>query len=251
MALEKEAKIAEAEMNLMKQKQNLDLEKRKLEVEREQNENRLMQEELEKIEIFDGLSMRDQSVITKSSEVQDNNKVNGELLDILRAQNDISSKLVNNQEKSCLPKTNIDPFDGEDALKFKHFISAFERTIENKCKNFDDKFLYLLQFTKGEANSLVQSCSHFNPQVAYIRAKQKLLQEYDNEYLVSHTYISKLKSWTSVKSGDLAGLQKLSLFLSSCNNYFQNMSTNNQLNNPVELMNIVMKLHLNRQILLP
>lgn len=51
---------------------------------------------------------------------------------ILQKQNDISLRLVKNQEKATLPKKEIQLFDGNDITKYRRFINTFMLQIHNK-----------------------------------------------------------------------------------------------------------------------
>lgn len=164
------------------------------------------------------------------------------LVEILRAQTEATRQIISHQERADLPKKTLEPFDGTDMTKFKPFILSFERIIESRCPNYDDKLLYLEQYTKGKAQRLVKSCSHHNSTVAYAKAKELLTAEYGNEFRISSKYIEKLTQWPTIKNDDGDGLQEFLIFLLDCQNYLENMSHNNQLQSPQEIMNVIIKL---------
>ena len=170
---------------------------------------------------------------------------NDQLLAILQRQNEISQSIITCQDKANLPKREVSKFDGLDITKYKSFIQNFENTIEIKCTNDLDKFLYLKQHVTGKPSKLVNSCSHLAPSIAYSKAKQLLKSEYGNSHKVAHAYVEKLSMWPQIKTNDGEGLQELSFFLLDIYHYFDNMALNNQLNNPREIMAVVNKLPYN------
>jgi hypothetical protein len=165
-----------------------------------------------------------------------------ELSIILQKQNDISLQLVQGQEKNSLPNKDLKVFDGSDLLMFKTFMLQFERAIETKCASAEDKLLYLEQFTAGKAKTLIQSCNHYDPLIAYNKAKKLLTEEYGNEHKIAMAYIAKLEQWPPITKENPEALNNFSIFLVNCSHYLENMSYNNQLQSPKEILNIIMKL---------
>jgi hypothetical protein len=119
---------------------------------------------------------------------------------------------------------------------------TFERVIESKCQKPDDKLIYLEQYTAGQAKRLIKTCNNLDSDMAYQTAKELLKAEYGNEYVVANTFISKLDYWPSIKPEDSESLNELSIFLINCKHTLSNISLNNQLQSPKEIMNIVKKL---------
>ena len=93
---------------------------------------------------------------------------------------------------SNLPKRQLTPYDGKDLTQFRSFMMLFERMIESSCDGEGDKFTYLDQYTAGEPKKLFQSCRHFPPNYAFMKAKNLLITEYGNEHLVANAYLSKI-----------------------------------------------------------
>ena len=164
------------------------------------------------------------------------------LLKILNLQNEISSKLVYNQQRSNLPITDLQTFDGTDITRFPSFMLMFERTIENKCSSDDDKLLYLAQYTHGRAKKIVQSCMHSDSGIGYKKAKELFRKEYGNVHKISNTYLEKLSNWPQIKKDDETAIDELSLYLMNCSQFLDSMGGSAQMNSPKEIMHIVMKL---------
>ena len=164
------------------------------------------------------------------------------ILEILQKQTEISQNMTASHNSTMLPKKDITPFDGTDITKFTIFMINFERIIESKCTTESDKLIYLEQFTKGKAQKIVKSCSHFSSSIGFSRAKQFLYQEYGNEFRVANAYIEKLDKWPEIKPEHADDLQELSIFLLDVQNYFENITFNNHLQSPKEIMAIVQKL---------
>jgi len=173
---------------------------------------------------------------------ENNGNENNKIFEVLRKQNEISSKIAKHQEKAELPKREVPVFDGEDITKYQSFIQNFNRTIKEKCDNEADCLYYLEQFTAGAAKQLVKSCSQSNASHAFRQALDLLDDEYNNEYRTATAYIRKLEEWPSIKSEDNEGLHNFSIYLLTCANNMETMTSLNQLNSPKEMMNVIMKL---------
>lgn len=161
---------------------------------------------------------------------------------LLEIQNNLSLSMLKTQNLASLPKNEPEKFDGEDITKYKSFILSFERIIEQRCSDYEDKFYYLLNYTSGKANDLVRSCHSKNLGVGYVSARQLLHKQYGNDYLVASKYLSKLKDWPQIKSEDAVELEEFAMFLTSCFKMMEHMSSLNQLNSWQSLHDIIMKL---------
>lgn len=143
---------------------------------------------------------------------------------------------------SRLPSKQLESFDGTDCTKFRSFILNFDRTVGNRCLDDADKFLYLQQYTSGKAKQLVDTCIHFRPEIGYPKARNLLSKQYDNEFVVSNEFITKLNAWPVVRNDDCQALEELSLYLLNCQHYLEGTSVYNQLHNPKQMLNVVEKL---------
>lgn len=167
---------------------------------------------------------------------------NSKIIEVLQNQTELSRSLIRQQERSSLPRKELEVFSGSNLTDFKMFIDKFEHLIEKSCNNEKDKLLYLQQYTSGRARKIVDSCAHSSERIAYQQAKQKLFSEFDNEFKVSNTYLERLSNWPSMKNEDPAAMEELALFLSQCDNYVSHMSIRNPLQSPNEMLMVINKL---------
>ena len=166
------------------------------------------------------------------------------LIEVLQRQSDITFSIAKHQERAELPRRSIPVFDGSDITVYNRFIQDFQRTVEQKCNEPADCFYYLLQFTSGTAHKIVQSCNQRDSARGYKQALKTLQLEYGNEHHTALSYIEKLENWPAIKSEDGLALRDLAIFLQTCENNMLDMSILNQLNNPQQIMKVVMKLPL-------
>ena len=224
----------------------LQLERKRAEIESEELENEILERELDDIDgsiasdrsskcCVRNLKFRDQCV--GNAEEQ-----NQELVRVLKRQNEISEKLSIQNEQSTLPKQELQCFNGDDVTEYKIFKQKFERLIEKKCTNDSDKLCYLEQYTAGAVQNLVKSCAGLDPGNAFREAKLLLEKEFNNEYKVAAAYLKTLSEWPVIKGEDCIALENLHTYLLKCKNHFGDSSPGNHINNPKEIMNIVLKL---------
>lgn len=266
--LEKFSKFNEEELQLKREKlqlkqeklqqkaktKQLEQDKRQAVLECRELENKLLEEELDNIDgcdSADGSNASSVSSLTSSqrkrqrkrrTEAKKEHSPNRELIKVLEKQGELSELLARQQEQSSLPKQQLPVFDGTDITEYKIFKRNFERLIEKKCSSDADRLCYLEQYTTGAVQKLVKSCVHSDPSEAFSRAKALLDKEFDNEHKVAAAYLQTLHEWTVIKTEDVAALQDLYSFLLKCNNYLEDSSPFNQINNPQEIHGIVMKL---------
>ncbi|KAA0202577.1 hypothetical protein HAZT_HAZT012204 [Hyalella azteca] len=232
---------------------------RKAQAERMRIESDLLEQELNKIDLEDGLASEHSSRSAQSA-IEDARQVDlhrsfavergtgpvreGEsssLLAVLAKQNEISSTLSRNQEQAALPKKTLQAFSG-DVTEFKVFSQSFDRVIASRCSNDADKLAYLEQFTTGNPHKLVKSCVNSDAGTAYRNARDLLSSEYGDEFRVTNAYLEALASWPAVKAEDAESLSDLYVYLLKCQNYLEDLTYSNPLQNPKEIMAIVMKL---------
>lgn len=103
------------------------------------------------------------------------------------------------------------------------FIHSFENMIESKTDNNRDRLHFLIQYTKGQAQSLVESCEYMSPDRGYQKAKMLHKENFGNEYRISCAYLEKTLSWPQIKSEDSRALQDYAMFLRSCYNAMEEM----------------------------
>lgn len=164
----------------------------------------------------------------------------GDVVSIMRKQNEITAALVNQQRLLSLPARDIPAFEG-DPLQFKAFVKAFEQGVEEKASKAD--CLYSLeQFTKGQPKELVQSCQHMDPECGYIVAKALLQEHFGNDYKIAVAYIEKALAWPTIKSEDAKSLQAYALFLCGCCNAMEELHHIQELDMPSNMKTVVSKL---------
>ena len=165
----------------------------------------------------------------------------GDIINIMERQNDITTLLVQQNLSSSLPPRDIPPFNG-DPLQYQAFMRAFENGVEEKTTNLGDCLHYLEQYTRGQPRDIVQSCQHLPPDQGYQRAKNLLREHFGNEQKISSAYMDKVFSWTPIKGEDVQALQAFALFLRGCCNATENIMYMKELDFPSNMRNIVLKL---------
>ena len=120
---------------------------------------------------------------------------------------------------------------------------SFERLIEKKCSNPEDKYYYLLHYTEGEDKQLVFSCHEpSSAENSFKQAKKLLENRYGNEYVLAQKYLYKLRNRQPIKSEDPTELNNFASFLTTCLNMMNKMSALSQLNSWRDLQLIMLKL---------
>ena len=71
---------------------------------------------------------------------------------------EVLEKLLKNQTLNKLPSNEPSTFDGEDVTEYRSFVISFESLIERNCSLDEDKYYYLMKYTKKDAHELVKSC---------------------------------------------------------------------------------------------
>ena len=155
--------------------------------------------------------------------------------------NVVTKMLLEQHVRSSLPKRTLQPFTN-DPLQFTSFISNFEYTIEGKGTSDRDCLLFLEQFTRGEANSLVRSCLQMKDGRGYQEAKKLLQKRFGNVHRIAEAYLSKMRAWPNVKNDDSLGLQELSLFLLECKNTMESLDYTSELHSTANIRLLVEKL---------
>ena len=161
-----------------------------------------------------------------------------DILKVMQRQNVITELLVKQQQLSQLPTKDIPVFKG-DALQFKPFIRAFEHAIDQKTDNEQDKLYFLEQYTAGEPQELVRSCTHMTQSKGYLEAKRLLHKHYGDELRIASAYIDKALTWPQVKSEDGKALSAYAMFLIGCLNTMMDIEYLDKMDNPTNLQTMV------------
>ena len=138
--------------------------------------------------------------------------------------------VAKNQTKASLPKNELKVFDGSDPTVYWSFMDDFKSMIADCCDSDVDRFHYLQKYTTDLPLELVKSCRSKDPKISYKRALKALTEEYGDERNIASAYIEKLNQFNPINNEDGKSLQKLSIFLKSCNNMIDEILMLNQLN---------------------
>ena len=130
--------------------------------------------------------------------------------------------LISYNLKGLMPKTEIEPFDGNFTM-YQNFIIAFEAIIEKNLQNDKEKLLYLEQFTRGAPREIVRGCVHMHPDIGYKKARSLLEKRYGRTEQITNAYLDKILNWPSIKANDVESLDKFSITLTNCSNAMSNI----------------------------
>lgn len=169
------------------------------------------------------------------------NVAQNNVFDIMKRQNEITTLLIQQQQRSSLPKRDIQVFDG-DPLQFHSFVRAFENAVGSKSDSHSDCLYFLEQFTRGRPRDLVRSYQHMDPARGYAQAKMLLQEHFGDEQRVAAAYMDKALSWTPIKSEDVTVLQDYSLFLRGCSNAMNEVQYMFEMDMPTKMLTIIKKL---------
>ena len=110
------------------------------------------------------------------------------------------------------PDLEIDVFDG-DPLHYLYFITNFEEVIEKSIRDERGRLTRLIQYLRGEAKELVQSCIYLPREDCYIEAKQLLKKRYGDPCRILNEFKKELKNWPKLKPNESVSHKKFLSFL--------------------------------------
>lgn len=142
---------------------------------------------------------------------------------------------------SQMPKLELTTFRG-DPLEFQQWLIAFERLIEEMTDDPARRLHYLMQFTVGEANTLVTGYLLNQSAEGYKQAKTELMNEFGNPHVLARAYIRKVEGWPTIKGNDAAALRSYVVFLKKCRGSMPTLKHLQQLNTDCYLQRLVSKL---------
>ena len=87
-------------------------------------------------------------------------------------------------------------------------MSMFEELVESKIADPFGKLARLIKYTQGEAKELIQHCSQMSQPDGFLMAKDLLDKEYGDPHKVTSAYMKELKSWKTLKTGDVKEFKK-------------------------------------------
>ena len=161
--------------------------------------------------------------------------------ELVAKQSLVMETLMNHQIRSLLPKLEMTKFSG-NVTEYTQFIKTFDNNIGSKLKDDEERLAYLDQYLVGEAKELVRSCLLMPPSEGYDKARNLLHHRYGDPYRTVAILVDKIARWPSVKPGDAQGLDKLSMFLASCNSTVASGASSQHLDQPSVLRSILDKL---------
>lgn len=160
---------------------------------------------------------------------------------IAKQQTELTKLLVEQQMKATLPQRSIPAFSG-NPLEYSAFMRAFEYGIEDKTSCAKDRLYYLEQYTNGEANSLVRSCTHMSPEDGFKEAKRLLRKRYGNKFKIAESFLQKARGWQEIKSEDEKTLSSFAVFLRECYNTMQDLEYMQEIDHASHIQVLVSKL---------
>ena len=94
---------------------------------------------------------------------------------------------------------------------------------------------YLLQYTAGEANTLLSSYSLDQTLAGYESAKKELIKSYGNPHIVASAYLKQIEKLNVVNVNDSVALKSLCVFLKKCKDSISTLKHLHQLNTDMYL----------------
>ena len=138
-----------------------------------------------------------------------------------------------------LPRPEFPKYSG-DPLEYSSFINNFETHVEPRVK--DQKMLFCL-LTQHCVNSVRERIQHLEgKEQCYQLAKQKLLKEYGSPWIVSDVCEQKLKSFSSIVSGDSKQIKRFAELLEKTYSIMTGISNFGSLDSLDSLTMLVTKL---------
>ncbi|XP_028395694.1 uncharacterized protein LOC114519723 [Dendronephthya gigantea] len=167
------------------------------------------------------------------------------LLESQDRQSHMFNQLLQQQQASInaltLPHPDLPLFDG-DPTKYCDFIRSFENLIEMKTSSPSSRLYYLVQYTTGQVQELMRSCLPKKDGEGYREARKLLSERFGQPYKIACALVDKIANGPTIKADDGAGLQKLSVQLTSCSNTLTEIGYVSKLQNPDTLKKIVDRL---------
>ena len=114
-----------------------------------------------------------------------------------------------------IPRSQVTKFDG-DPMIYRRFINSFKSKIEAVTDTNLDRMEYLLDFTEGEAHSIIVGYSHLPPDEGYPMALEQLEKEYGDVHIIVRAFVDKAMSWPTIKNNDAKALKGFLHFLTQC-----------------------------------
>ena len=153
----------------------------------------------------------------------------------------VMESLNETMKRAQLPKLELSVFRG-DSLEFQQWLVSFEKLIEINTLDPAQRLHYLMQYTAGDANTLVSGYMLCTSETGYQTAKKKLVKEYGDPYVMARAYLTRIETWKPIPPNDVAALRTFNTFLKRCKGSMPSLRHLQQLNTDLYLQRIVLKL---------
>jgi hypothetical protein len=157
------------------------------------------------------------------------------------------NSLNENLSRSQLPKLELKVFKG-DPLEFQQWRVSFEKLVEEVTSDPVKRLHYLMQYTIGDANTLVSAYSLDQSENGYQSAKGELVKEFGDPYVLARAYLKTIEQWNPIRANDPTALKSLAAFLKKCRGSMPSLRHLQQLNTDLYLQKIVVKLPMHMQV---
>ena len=160
-------------------------------------------------------------------------------------QNQAIQQLIQQQQQGVLaltlPQPSLQAFRG-DPIDFCDFVRAFEHIVERKTLSSSARLYYLVQYTSGAVQELMESCLSMREEEGYTEARRLLQERYGQNYKIAAAHVKRLVDGPTIRTDDGPALQQFSIQLTSCVNTLKEIGYLNKLDNPDNLKNIIDRL---------
>nr|XP_039266332.1 uncharacterized protein LOC120341840 [Styela clava] len=114
--------------------------------------------------------------------------------------------------------SNTEPpvFSG-DAGEYHDFIDIFDTVIAAKVQNAKQRFVYLLQYTRGTARAFVKECQHKGP-ACYDEALKLLAETYGHQLQIEQACLNSIVEGPQLRTNDMEALTMFAAELIACEN---------------------------------
>ena len=121
-----------------------------------------------------------------------------------------------------LPKPDLSIFDG-NPLEYWSFFRSFENTVERNATNESEKFMYLLQYTTGDAKKTIECCVVMDPSKGYMAARKLLRERFGHPYTIAVKFVGEITEGPQIKPSDRSGLLEFADKLKNCEHILESM----------------------------
>ena len=160
-------------------------------------------------------------------------------------QNQAIQQLIQQQQQGVLaltlPQPSLQAFRG-DPIDFCDFVRAFEHIVERKTLSSSARLYYLVQYTSGAVQELMESCLSMREEEGYTEARRLLQERYGQIYKIAAAHVKRLVDSATIRTDDGPALQQFSIQLTSRVNTLKEIGYLNKLYNPDNLKKIIDRL---------